>query len=159
MSKVSPLVLAIQNEQAEIAFYLKEAKKTKNRAARTLFELLADQEKHHITLLEDLSKRATEQGAWPRQIDTATLKLDVSKELERIDGLVTQTPTKDSEDVQALKKALDFEHNAQQFYTQLANQRENAQEKSFFLAIAGFERDHASWISSFLAALVEDGDE
>jgi rubrerythrin len=157
MSGMSPLELAVKNEQAEIDFYKNEAERSTNRAARSLVAMLADPERHHITLLEDLSERLAKSGGWPARIDPAATGEDVIEVLDRVAALNADAPPHDGDDLAALKTAIDFEERAEAFYTKLADESGGGPERAFFQALAGFERDHRAWIEAFRATIGDAG--
>jgi len=158
MNNMSALELAIRNERAEIAFYEKEAKRSTVRAASTLFLMLAAQEEHHIRLLEELNRRLTRKGTWPEHIDTDSMTVNIDEVFEQLTLLDGGDTPQELSDIEALKRAIEFEKRAEAFYTKLAKESADKQEEAFFSAIAGFERQHLGWIEAFLAAVLEVGD-
>ncbi len=155
MADESHLELAVRNERAEIAFYEKEAKRSTKRATKTLFEILAAQEGHHIKLLEDIAHKSTQKDAWSTKIDRSGMPVDVVQVLDQLERL-GGTTRQDIDDIEALEKAVSFEKKAEAFYSKLADDSTNEQEQMLFRTIAAFERDHLVWIETFLATLKEE---
>jgi len=158
MDRIGTLEIAIRNEKAEIDFYRGAAARATDRGARTLFEMLADQEEHHVTMHEQLAERLAEQSAWPAELDLASTPQNI---LEVLDGLHLLGVTDGTEDLgqdAALERAIGFERAAEQFYGGLAAAATDQGERQFWTSMAGFERDHRRWIETFRAAFAEAGD-
>lgn len=141
MDKMSSIEFAMKNEATEKAYYLGQARRTKNAVARTLFETLAQDEDEHMARLTALHEKLQKDGTWPEEIPIevagTNIKLNLSKVARNAAGA-----EHDMSDIEALRKAEGFESAGAEFYKGLAASCANPREKSFFEFLAGIEREH-----------------
>jgi rubrerythrin len=151
MDRMTSIELALKNEQAEMEFYLQEAKRSKNALARGVFETLANDEHEHMKRIRGLHARLLEKGSWPRDVALEVQGTNVRKVLEGFAGQSGAAKDHDHDDVAALEKARAFEGKGTKFYADLAAICENPMEKTFFTFLSQIEREHLRSIEKSLA--------
>lgn len=152
----STLQLAIQNEKTEKSFYENEANRANHKAAKALFNLLANQEEQHIKLLRAAHERAVASQQWPETVPSQIDGTDISAMFENCAQTLDPSVHHNLDEVQALNKAIAFEKNAEEFYHEVAQKCGNQQERRFFAALSKMEQRHRKWIEEFLHHLQEE---
>jgi len=151
MDRMSSIELALKNEQAEMDFYLGEAKRSKNALARGMFETLANDEREHMTRIRGLHAKLLEKGSWPRDVRLEVAGTNVKQVLEGLATKAGAEKDQDHDDVAALEKARAFEGKGTKFYADLAAACDDPMEKSFFTFLSQIEREHLRSIERSLA--------
>jgi len=139
---VNAVKFALENEQKERDFYLANARRTKNLAAKNMFKQIADEEKEHYEMLQKLFSTWEERSQWPTAL---SLKVKASlsghilmsssdKKAARIKG--------NDDDLKAVRTAIDFEARGMALYKRLEEGSTDAKEKRFFNLLAEIERQH-----------------
>lgn len=142
MDRMSSIELAIKNETAEMEFYLEQAKRSRNKLAKAMFENLAEDEKEHMTRLKGLHKKLVADGSWPEDVPIEVAGTNISNVLETLAKLPASAVDCDAADIEALKKGENFESNGSKFYATLADACANPAESEFFRFLSGIEREH-----------------
>ncbi len=142
MDRISSIKFAIENERTEMAYYLDQAKRSKNPVAKLLFETLAADEKEHMERIRTLHEKLTGEGSWPEDVSIEVAGTDIAG---RVTALMQQKSTStehDDNDIAALNKAAKGEEEGATFYKELAASCKNPQEKKFFEFLSQIEREH-----------------
>ena len=140
--KLNALEVALQNEMREREFYLGNAQRTKNPLGKTMFQQIGDEELEHYEMLKELHKKWGKKGVWPETVplkvkDTRVqgILLDLLKKAEKISA-------GDTDDLEAIRKAIEFEANGAKHYALLRDNVTNTKEKHFFDLLAKIEHAH-----------------
>ena len=142
MDRMASIELALKNEQTEMEFYLHEAERSNNPLAQAMFKNLARDEEEHMRRIRKLHDKLLADGDWPEEMPIEVAGTDVSKTLEELVGKTGSSENHDNHDEEALRKAIGFETNGEQFYGKLAAACDNPQEKKFFQFLSEIEREH-----------------
>jgi rubrerythrin len=140
--RLNALEVALNNEMREREFYLRNAKRTKNPLGKKMFQQIGDDELEHYERLKQLHQKWVQQEKWP---DTVPLKVkdtivkDVLLEfIEKVD----MTAKGDSDDLEAVRTAIDFEAKGAKFYAELRDSISNSKEREFFDLLSKMENEH-----------------
>jgi rubrerythrin len=142
MDRMSSIELAIRNEQSEMEYYLKEAKRTANPVARLLFHTLAQDEREHMTRIRALHEKLTSDGSWPADVPLEVAGTNITRALGDFTRVAEVTNLHEAADIAALKQGAEFEAKGTKFYAELAEACDDPQEQRFFKFLAGIEREH-----------------
>ena len=140
MDRISSIDLAVENEKAEMAFYLNQASRSENILAKALFETLAAEEQEHMTVIKRLHDKLLKEGSWPENVPIEIEGTNVKSILEDLwkDSGAASNQTED--DTAAFKKGMENEQRAAKHYADLANASQNPQEKKFFSCLLKMNR-------------------
>ena len=153
MDKISSVKFAMDNEQREKDYYLKEAARSQNPVVKRLLETLAEEEEDHKRWIDKLHKKLLSSGKWPEDVDLDKKDSNVAAELKKLDYRAEATKAHDDNDLEALKAAVQFEKDAADFYADLVKQCDNQKEKDFFTFLAKIEHEHQLSIEDSLSYL------
>jgi len=140
--RIQALEVALNNEAREKAFYLKHAKRTKNPLGRLMFESIAKDEDEHYQRLQELHGKLKEEGRWPETIPLKVKGTDMKSILKKMVQSVDTSSKVDTDDLDAVKIAIDFETKGEIFYSDLRDSVDNPVEKEFYSVLATMEREH-----------------
>lgn len=157
MKRISSLELAIENERREMEFYLNEANRSLNPMAKYLFETLASDEQDHIDLLRKLYNGLVEENTWPEEVSAQVADNNVLAALKNNVNRQSSIHDHVDSDVDALRKSVDFEQSAVEFYANIADECEDEMEEKFFRYLAKIEEKHMLAVKDTLLFL-EDPD-
>jgi rubrerythrin len=139
--RLSALEVALNNEMREREFYLKNANRTKNPLGKKMFQQIGDDELEHYERLKQLHQKWAKQEKWPETVPIK-VKDTIVKDI-LIDFLKKVDETKgDSNDLEAVRTALDFEAKGAKFYADLRDSVTNSKEKEFFDLLSKMENEH-----------------
>ena len=150
MDRVSSIQLAIENEATEMAFYQKQAERSRNSVTKTLFQTLANEEKEHMMGIKTLHQKLITDGSWPVDIPIEVAGTNVRAILKTATNDAGTIAEHDADDVAALKRSVKFEQKGSLFYADLAKQCDNPQEAKFFNFLSEIEREHMLTIEDSL---------
>jgi rubrerythrin len=139
--RLNALEVALNNEMREREFYLKNAKRTKNLLGKKMFQQIGDDELEHYERLKQLHQKWAKQEKWP---ETVPLKVKdtVVKDI-LVEFLKKADETKgDSDDLEAVRTAIDFEAKGAKFYAEIRDSVTNPKEKEFFNLLSKMENEH-----------------
>ncbi|MBN2342927.1 MAG: ferritin family protein [Deltaproteobacteria bacterium] len=153
MDRISSVKFAMDNEQREKDFYLKEAARSNNPVVKRLLETLAAEEEDHKTWIAQLHSKLIADGAWPEDVDLEMKDSNVNEELKKLDYKAEETKAHDDNDIEALTAAVQFEKDAAEFYAELVQKCDNPKEQVFFKFLSKIERDHMLSIEDSLSYL------
>jgi len=139
--RLSALEVALNNEMREREFYLKNANRTKNPLGKKMFQQIGDDELEHYERLKQLHLKWIKQEKWPETVPIK-VKDTIVKDI-LIEFLKKVDETKgDSNDLEAVRTALDFEAKGAKFYADLRDSVTNPKEKEFFDLLSKMENEH-----------------
>lgn len=148
---VTGLTVGIELETRGRNFYMEKYEQTKSE----LLRFLADQELSHLRALENVKEIIEKRSQWS-EVRAIQLKLFGRPHLfkgERTEPRISEGST--YRDI--LLAALSVERQSEEFYTRMAEKVKDDDAKTFFTALAGFERQHYDLIKEFTPKAVEGG--
>jgi rubrerythrin len=140
--RIKALEIALNNEARERDFYLQHKARTKNPHGKSMFASIASDEDEHYKRILELSKRLKQDGKWPETIPIKVKNTDVKDVISKLAKSADTTSKADTNDVQAVQIAIEFETKGEQFYSQLSKDVDNPMEKKFYEFLASIEREH-----------------
>jgi len=140
--RLNALEVALNNETREREFYLKNAKRTKNALGRRMFQQIGDDELEHYERLKQLHQKWAKQEKWPETVPLKVKDTIVKDILLEFVKKVDKTAKGDSDDLEAVRTALDFEAKGAKFYAELRESVSNPKEKQFFDLLSKMENEH-----------------
>ena len=144
---------AILLERRGRAFYRKVSEQTEDSAVKEFFEMMADEENKHISVLAEqynfLRKEGHFSSAFSDISDTgATITEALSNEIkEKISAASYESA--------AISAAIGFEENAVKLYSSRADEAKDPEEKIIYTWLADWERQHSKMLVEIDKALVE----
>jgi rubrerythrin len=140
--RLNALQVALNNEKREREFYLKHAKRTKNALGKRMFEQIGDDELEHYARLKQLHQKWAKQEKWPETVPLMVRDTIVKDILLEFLKKVDETAKGNSDDLEAVRTALDFEAKGAKFYAELRDSVSNPKEKQFFDLLSKMENEH-----------------
>ena len=140
--RIQALEVALNNESREKEFYLKHAERTTNPLGKLMFASIASDEDEHYQRILALHRRLIQDGKWPETVPIQVKGTEVKKVLNDFVKSVDTTSKVKTDDLEAVKVAIDFETKGEKFYTDLAKKVENQMEKKFYEFLSSIEREH-----------------
>ena len=140
--RLNALQVALNNEKREREFYLKHAKRTKNALGKRMFEQIGDDELEHYARLKQLHQKWAKQEKWPETVPLMVRDTIVKDILLEFLKKVDKTAKGNSDDLEAVRTALDFEAKGAKFYAELRDSVSNPKEKQFFDLLSKMENEH-----------------
>lgn len=141
-NRLNALDIALANEMREHEFYLKNAERTSNPAGKAMFKQIAAEELEHHQRLIQLSEAWGRQQKWPETIPLKVNGTTVSTILKGMVKKAAGMPKGDTDDLNAIRTAIDFEANGAVFYAKLRDDCTDPREKAFFNLLADIEHEH-----------------
>ena len=140
--RLNALEVALNNEKREREFYIKNAKRTKNALGKKMFQQIGDDELEHYQRLKELNQKWTKKERWP---ETVPLKVNQTVVKDILLDFLKKADEKsqsDTDDLEAVRTAIDFEAKGAKFYADLRDGVTNPREKEFFGLLATIENEH-----------------
>jgi rubrerythrin len=140
--RLNALEVALNNEMREREFYLKNAKRTKNLLGKKMFQQIGDDELEHYKRLKQLHQKWEKQEKWPETVPLKVKDTIVRDILLEFVKKVDMTAKGDSDDLEAVRTAIDFEAKGAKYYAELRDSVSDLKEKQFFDLLARMENEH-----------------
>jgi len=142
---------AIQFETDGRAFFLEAATRTSDFFGKIIFTSLADEERDHIERIHAIERSLRDYEAWPPSQGEAQGKEENVFEdaLQRLDKTVRDR----TNDLEAVKLAMDLEQKGIEFYSQLASNAADPREREFYQRLATEEKRHLEILENTWSAL------
>jgi rubrerythrin len=140
--RLNALEVALNNEMREREFYLKNANRTKNPLGKKMFKQIGDDELEHYERLKQLHQKWSKKEKWPETVPLKVKNTIVKDILLEFVNRVDQSAKGDSDDLEAIRTAVDFEAKGAKFYSELRDSVTNPKEKEFFDLLARMENEH-----------------
>jgi rubrerythrin len=140
--RLNALEVALNNETREREFYLKNAKRTKNPLGKKMFQQIGDDELEHYERLKQLHQKWAKQEKWPETVPLKVKDTVVKDILLDFVKKVDVTAKGDSDDLEAVRAAIDFEAKGAKFYAELRDSVTNPKERQFFDLLSKMENEH-----------------
>jgi rubrerythrin len=140
--RIKALEIALNNEARERDFYLKHSQRTTNNMGKMMFATIASDEDEHYNRILNLHKRLIQEGKWPETVPIQVRGTEVKKVIQKVVDSVDTSSKANTDDMEAVKIAIDFETKGEKFYADLAKKVDNPMEKKFYEFLASIEREH-----------------
>jgi len=149
---MNALKIAIKSETDAIAFYEEAALKTKHPIGRKMFLSIVEDEKKH---LEDLN--CILNGLHLKVRDVASPMKKMKTVFERDGDALLDRIRATTDDMDALKVAMQIEKESIEFYEKLSKKTKNPKEKTFFERLLEEEQQHYTIFSNTYFFLSDSG--
>ncbi len=140
--RLNALEVALKNEMVEREFYLKNAERTANPLGKAMFKQIGDEELEHYERLKQLYEKWSKQEKWPETIPLKVKNTDIKAVLNGLNRKIEGASRGDANDLEAIRKALDFEAKGVKFYAELRDAVTDPKEKQFFDLLSKIEHEH-----------------
>ncbi len=140
--RLNALEVALNNETREREFYLQHAARTMNPIGKAMFEQIAADELEHYQRLKELHAKWQKQEKWPESVPLAVNNTNIKNVLLDAIKNVENTAKADTDDLDAVKTAVDFEEKGVEFYKKLRDASADIKEKEFFNLLSMIEYEH-----------------
>ena len=142
--RLDALNVALTNEMREHEFYLNNAQRTKNSVGKAMFQQIAAEELEHYERLKQLSQVWQKEEKWPETVPLQVKNTIVRDILKDMVDKSAAAPESNTDDIEALRTAIDFEAKGAAYYAHLREQVPAPREKAFFDLMAKIEQEHYS---------------
>jgi Fur family transcriptional regulator, ferric uptake regulator len=146
------LRIAIATERSGLEFYTRASRLTKDARGRTVFQKLAEEEKHHLAELET---RYAELLKRDPQLESRPTFLFFKGAANGLFAEGADRLTKGVDDQQALMIGIRCERGSHRFFKKYGERFEDSEGKQIFLEFADEERDHLDLLIREYKALVK----
>jgi rubrerythrin len=140
--RLSALEVALNNEMREREFYVKNAKRTRNALGKAMFQKIGEDELEHYQRLKQLHEKWEKQEKWPETVPLKVNQTVVKDVLLDFLKKVDEKSVGDSDDLEAVRTAIDFEAKGAKYYGELRDSVTDPKEKQFFDLLARIENEH-----------------
>ncbi|MCC7124148.1 MAG: transcriptional repressor [Acidobacteria bacterium] len=134
------LRIAIATERSGLEFYSRAARITKDARGKKIFQELAEEEKHHLSTLEDRYKKLLEQD--PRLESRPTFLFFKGAANGLFAAGADQLRRDGVDDLEALRIGIRCERGSHRFFKRYGERFEDSEGKQIFLEFAEEERQH-----------------
>ena len=141
-NRLSALEVALNNEMREHEFYVKNAKRTRNALGKAMFQKIGEDELEHYQRLKQLHEKWEKQEKWPETVPLKVNQTVVKDVLLDFLKKVDEKAVGDSDDLEAVRTAIDFEAKGAKFYGEIRDSVTDPKEKQFFDLLAKIENEH-----------------
>jgi rubrerythrin len=144
---------ALEFETNGRAFFLEAAKKTSDYFGKIIFNSLAEEELDHIEKIKSIAQSLKENEKWPPSEDHGAEDMKNIFETARVrmDEMIKDR----TDDLTAVKIAIDLEQKGFRFYSGLASKAADLREKKFYQRLASEEKRHLRILEDTWSALIE----
>ncbi len=147
---------ALQLEHDGMAFYAASMEKSTSEIGRQMFDYLRRSEQGHIKRITDIYQALEQSGNWP-EIDNSKAEAEAEQQRKTIFSAalerIQQQQSLETDDLDALKQAADFERTGEQFYTERASSATDPFEQAFYQQLAQEEDRHLRAIEDSILML------
>jgi rubrerythrin len=126
---------AMQKEKYSEQYYRQLAAKADNKGLQKIFNMLADEEAKHYTVVEQMKSKI------PERVSKTDVLSDAKDAFKQMKEAVDKFSFEASQ-VQTYKKAQDIEKESREFYLQKANEVQDRCQKGIFRKLAEEENKH-----------------
>lgn len=145
---------AIEMEKSGHRFFTEAANKVKHEVGRKLFSRLAAEEIDHMRTFEKIFNEVSSGADWKE----AMKAIEPAKRVPYFDEARKELKVEDmSVELDYLKKALDLERNAMQFFEKAIQEAESPEAKEIFKRILEEEQNHYDLIQSEIDSISGTG--
>ena len=141
---IQMLCTAQEMEEKGRAFYEKALSTSENPLGREIFRLLIDDEIIHLERIRKISDSLTKDQKWSEDWNTLQCPYqDLGAVFRDLTARYSRSGIADSNDLEALKLALDFERQSVAFYENQLTQAVDPLEKAFLAQMIIEEKGHS----------------
>jgi rubrerythrin len=140
--RLNALEVALNNEMKEREFYLKNAERTANPLGKAMFKQIGDEELEHYERLKQLHEKWAKKDKWPETVPLRVKETNIKEILGGALKGIDKSAKADSDDLAAVRVAVDFEEKGFQFYAKLRDASPDPREKEFFDLLSMIEHEH-----------------
>jgi rubrerythrin len=140
--RIKSLEIALNNESWERDFYLKHRDRTTNPLGKLMFASIASDEDEHYQRILELHRRLQQEGKWPETVPIKVKGTEVRAVIQKVVNAVDPSAKADTDDMEAVRIAVEFETKGEAFYRNLAKTVANVMEKQFYELLANMEGEH-----------------
>ncbi|MHC4193081.1 MAG: ferritin-like domain-containing protein [Planctomycetota bacterium] len=126
---------AMEKEKYSQDYYRQLATKTDNKGLQRIFNMLADEEAKHYTVVEQMKSKAPEKVCDTNVLSDAK---DIFKQMKE----AADTSSFDAGQIETYKKAQEIEKDSREFYLQKADEVEDSRHAAIFRQLAQEESKH-----------------
>ena len=141
-SGLDALEAAIKFEEDGRKFFLDASEKTKQKYGKLMFRSIADAELEHIEEIREVYDSLTKTDDWPDRPALFTAKAALKNIFEEAREQLDQNVKAETDDIEAVKMAREYEEKGLRFYQGLADRAKVLIEKKFYQQLAYEERGH-----------------
>jgi len=148
--------VALKTEQEGLEMYQKAREKTTNSDGKKMFLALVEDEKSHVRMIKRIAEGLGMSEALQEALDGTPrerIKTIFSKARDELPREVATS----TDDVEALRLALDFEKRGYEFYGRVAKDACSESEKALFESLALEENEHYAILQQTLEYLDNTG--
>lgn len=146
------LRMAIATERSGLQFYTRAARLTKDARGRSVFQKLAEEERHHLSTLEGRYAELLKRDA---QLETRPTFLFFKGAAHGLFSEGADRLLQGVDDQQALLVGIRCERGSHQFFKKYGERFEDSEGKQIFLEFAAEEREHYDLLKREYRALVK----
>lgn len=148
---MNAIEMAIKMETDAIAFYTEAAEKTNHVVGKKMFLSIVEDEKRHLKMLEDIFKGLdiTIKDVSPMRKVKSLFEELKNEMMERVEAT--------TDEMNALKIAIDMEKHGVEFYKKAASETNNQKEKALFERLSKEEEQHYDIFSNTYFFLSDTG--
>lgn len=140
--RLNALEVALNNEMREREFYLKHANRTNNPLGKKMFQQIGDDELEHYERIKQLHEKWSKKEKWPETVPLKVKDTIVKDILVDFVKRVDEKTRGDSDDLEAVRIAIDFEAKGEKFYAEIRDASTDPKEKEFFDLLSKMEHEH-----------------
>lgn len=140
--RLNALEVALNNEMREREFYLKHAQRTNNPLGKRMFQQIGDDELEHYERIKQLYESWSKKERWPETVPLKVKDTVVKDILVEFVKMANEKTKGDSDDLEAVRIALEFEAKGAKFYAEIRDASSDPKEKDFFDLLARMEHEH-----------------
>ncbi|NIO04500.1 MAG: hypothetical protein GTN74_07760 [Proteobacteria bacterium] len=134
-------------------FFIAAAERTSDYFGKIIFNSLADEELKHIETIKVIDRSLREKGEWPFTEDHDEKGRENIFEAARME--MDEIVKDRTDDLEAVKIAMDFEQKGYRFYSFLAEEATDWREQEFYQRLASEEQMHLLILEDTWRTLVE----
>lgn len=143
--------LALKMETDAVSFYKEASEKVSHPVGKKMFSIIAEDEKNHIKMIEDVTKgvELTIKEANPIKVIKTVFEEMKDEMMERVKAI--------SDDLDAFKIAMDMEKEGIAFYKKIVNEVTTEKERKLFERLIFEEEQHYKIFSETYNFLKDTG--
>lgn len=143
--RLETLKEALKREEEGKAYYQTARDNSTNKLGKEMFTFLIQSEESHIQKIKQLYNSLEKEGKWPNIIPSRENTKEAKDVCAAFRSSFKENIQANSNDIQALRLALQIEDEGIKFYQCQAEATEDVFEKKFYLLLINEETDH--WLS------------
>jgi Fe2+ or Zn2+ uptake regulation protein/rubrerythrin len=149
------LELTLSIERRGYTFYTNASRKTKDDRGRLMFQRLAAEESDHLRRLQSEYRSLIESNQWlKREPARLPLSRKIAEDIFPQKQLLRIEVTDETTDLEALNIAMDLERRSHRFFTDFAEQIQDAGGRKVFMDFARDEESHLQTLIAEYKALI-----